>query len=297
MTSDELWNKLLTYKNCEFPTIEDFATEVGLNAKLIEKAFKMWVVRGKLSFDGESYSFPKIKQVNEQRNMLTLVKYLMATIGFILTICSIHFTYQFNTLAMNKLWAFLLSLSTVMFMSFAFTIRSYIRKKHVKLFIVVLWTIGILYSVFTAVSGQYNDFRDYNKKDSSVSVSQKRELYKNQLKNYETKYKALLHYRKDEEEYNNNTDLKVENPRTWSIICKRINELNECERQIEEINEKLFNLIDEVDVTDETVYNWLSRILKINANIIQLLIILLPAIFIDLCSTICFSFAFGKNNT
>ena len=63
-----------------------------------------------------------------------------------------------------------------------------------------------------------------------------------------------------------------------------------------DIQDKLLNNINTEVVLEETVYNWLASFLGVSADIIQFIIILFPALFIDLCSTVCFTFALGKEN-
>ena len=180
-------------------------------------------------------------------------------------------------------------------MAFAFTIKSYVAEKSTGVFIVILWVLGISYSVFTAVSGQYNDFRKYSASDTSVQVENKNKIYENQLKAYEKKQKELLHWREQETEYSLNPDLKTENPVTWKKIQEGVEELKKVENEITEVQKKLLDNMDSEIVMKETVYNWLAGFLGINANIIQFIIILFPALFIDLCSTVCFTFALGKD--
>ena len=329
MTRDELWKTLveISIREKKFPTEESFSAYTKIPMDTVRKVFKLWITEGKLLKNGNGFIFtnndiqskimkdetvipvtlkpkkmlkvthkPVVKKGEIRTSlMLKIIKIVVGIIGTILTGCSIHFTFGFNKLGMNKFWALMLSVSVVCFMAFAFTIKSYMnRKRTTSIFITVLWILGISYSVFTAVSGQFNDFRKYSAKDNSVQISGQNEIYENRLKALEKKQKELLHWREQETEYSLNPDLKVENPVTWKMIQKGSEELKEVEQQITEVEDKLLSNMTSEVVLEETVYNWLESFLGIRADIIQFIIILFPALFIDLCSTVCFTFTFGK---
>lgn len=240
----------------------------------------------------------KKKAAEKQNNfILKIVKMVAVVVGILLTTDSIRFTSNFNNLAMNMFWSLMLSVPVVCFMSFAFTIRSYVTEKSTRMFIVILWILGISYSVFTAVSGQFNEFRKYTASDNTVQIENKNKIYENQLKALEKKQTELLHWREQETEYSLNPDLKVENPVTWVKIQNGVEELKKVESDITDVQEKLLGNINTEVVLEETVYNWLASFLGIRADIIQFIIILFPALFIDLCSTVCFTFALGKENS
>ena len=321
MTRSELWDMLIKYSitNKRFPKAEEFSSYSRIQPDTIKKVYKMWISEGKLEKKGDGFIFtdneiqsqimeeeikrntikPSVRKRIEQQNSLILkiIKVIAIIIGTILTTVSIHFTFGFNKMGMDILWGFLLSTSVVCFMSFAFTIRSYVSKKTTRALIVILWILGISYSVFTAVSGQFNDFRKYTASDDSVQIESKNKIYEKQLKALEKKQKELLHWREQETEYTLNPDLRVENRNTWKDIQIGVEELKKVESDITEIQNKLLNNINTEVVLKETVYNWLSGFLGIRADIIQFIIILFPALFIDLCSTVCFTFALGKENT
>ena len=327
MTADELFNELQDYyvEKGKFPSIQEFTIHTRLPYDTVSKVYKRWLNQGKLIKKGNGFDFYKedtnklfsekkeqkpdtykipdvvkksqIEQKIKKTHPLKVgLKSLIGFIGIILTLCSIHFTFNFNSLSMNRFWAFCLSFSIVSFMAIAFTMANTLKKKMLKLFVLLLWGLGFIYSVFTAVSGQYNDFRKYLSTDKSEVVENKKTLYENQLKIYTQKQKELLHWRDQETEYSLNPDLKLENPGTWKNIQIGIKKLEESEIKIEELQEKLINLTDEDIVANETVYSWLCKILRIPSNRLHFIIVLFPSIFIDLCSGICLMYAFGKKN-
>ena len=323
MTRIELWDMLVEYSltNKAIPKPDVFASFSRIPEETIKKVYRMWIQEGKLEKTNDTLCFsdksiqsqimenvkqvtktnvikPSVRKKMEQQNnlILRIIKSIAIIIGSILTTVSIHFTFGFNKMGMNAVWGFLLSASVVCFMSFAFTIRSYVIKQSTRALIVMLWVLGISYSVFTAVSGQFNDFRKYTASDNSVQIESKNKIYEKQLKALEKKQEELLHWREQETEYTLNPNLKVENRNTWKDIQVGVEELRKVESDITVVQEKLLGNINSDVVLEETVYNWLASFLGIGADVIQFIIILFPALFIDLCSTVCFTFALGKEN-
>ena len=324
MTADELFNVLKEYTNIhnEFPNVTEFAKYTELPVDIINKVYKRWYNQGKLVKRGNLYDFYKEdphklfseEKKNEPDNLIIqkdasvnnekenntdykklFIKSISGLIGIILVLCSIHFTFDFNRFSMKLFWAFSLSLSIVSFMSIAFTLAHYTNEKFLKAFILFLWLLGFTYSVFTAVSGQYNDFRKYLSTDKSEVIDSQKTILNNRLDIYVKKQKELLHWREQETEYSINPDLKTENPSTWKRIQDGIIKLEECEDKIEELQNQIMNIVEVDVVSEETVYSWLCKILGISSNKLHFIIVLFPAIFIDLCSGICLMFALSSD--
>lgn len=238
----------------------------------------------------------KAPQSEKKYPLKNLMKIIVFCIGIILMITSIHFTHDFNKLGMTKIWAVCLSVSIVSFMCFAFTIRSYMKGKFNRTAVIILWSLGLLYSVFTAVSGQYNSFRKYNETDTSSTDTQRKDLINEQLSELQSRYDEISYLRGLEKDYTLNPDLKVENPQTWALIKSGVTELKELETKINTLQEQRYSLVDNTTVLNTTVYHWLGETTGIDSDIIQLIIILFPALFMDLCSTLCLSFALAKED-
>lgn len=336
MTADDLFKILKEYskKISRFPEAKEFAEHSNLPVEVIEKVYKRWINQGKLVrkdgkvdfyrdpnklFEDEGKYKPdnmeivsstnrKIpepelpkKEPSAERNLLgTFVRIIVGVIGVLLILNSIHFTFNFNRMSMKLFWGISLSVSIVAFMSIAFTLMSYMEKRMMKVFVFVLWVLGFVYSVFTAVSGQYNDFRKYLSTDKSRVIESQKEIVQTQLDAQVKKQEELLHWREQEAEYSLNPNLKTENPGTWKKIQDGIEKLEECEVKIEELQEKMMEIVSVDVVSDETVYSWLSRTLNVSPDVLHLAVILFPSIFIDLCSGLCLMFALserkGKKN-
>ena len=319
MTAEDLFQMAKEYIKIhnKFPSISELASYSELPVDTITKVYKRWISQGRIVKKGNSYDLyredqnklfvePKvtkpdntvIEKAEKEKvpKMKIFVKILSGFIGIILMLCSIHFTFEFNKFSMIIFWSFCLSFSIVSFMSIAFTLITYNDRKSIKCFLFFLWIMGFIYSVFTAVSGQYNSFKKYLSNDKTAIVENKKEIIKEQIAVLKEKREDLLHWRQQETEYSLNPDLKVENPGTWITIKDGIQKLQECELQIEEKQSKYLEL-SEIDVVEnETVYSWLCQILHIESNKLHFLIILFPSIFIDLCSGLCLMFAFSPEN-
>lgn len=310
MTQLEIWQKLQSCieENGKFPSAQTFANYSGIRVWTVYEIFKKWANEGKLGRRGPHYYVPdnnneykptlmEIPQLVAKGNASAtkkVTRWISLTIGLALTAVSIHFTFEFNRLSLPMVWAFILSASTVLFMNIAFVIRNMtksILKKHV---IVVLWLLGITYSVFTAVSGQFNDQRKYVSKDNTSKSISARKIFDKEIEGLNLKKESLLHWRKLEEEYSLNPDLKIENPGTWKSIKKGSEELLNVEKKIEEINEKIISNIENMTDEDRSVFSWIEGVTGQSSDLIQLLIILFPSLFIDLCSTVLIEFAFGE---
>jgi DNA-binding transcriptional regulator YhcF (GntR family) len=221
MTADELWNKLVELSPDKPLSVEEFSVKTGLSKTLVAKVYERWVQMEKLRREHGHYVFvkrgnlnlfetPKSKEFeeiehkllkkefkeneeNEEKKTVIIrkkkktdlagfMRVISGIIGTVLMITSINFTYIFNKSGMNSFWGMLLSVSIVSFMCFAFTIRSYMSSKFNRVGVVILCTLVLLYSVFTAVSGQYNSFRKYNANDDSTIVMEQKELTESRIK-------------------------------------------------------------------------------------------------------------------
>ena len=324
MTADDLFKTLKEYcdAHSKFPTAQEFADYSELQPEVVSKVYKRWLNQGKLVKKGNGYDLyredpnrlfadekkqepdnfeiakpkkkkkaPEVKASTPLITMRTVVKMVVGAIGILLILNSIHFTFSFNRMSMKLFWGMTLSISIVSFMSIAFTLMNYVDRKLIKAFVFVLWILGFVYSVFTAVSGQYNDFRKYLSMDKSQMVESQKKIIQTQLDAQIKKQEELLHWRDQETEYSLNPDLKTENPGTWKKIQEGLEKLEECEVKIDELQEKMMGIIEVDVVSEETVYSWLSRTLDVSPDMLHLAIILFPSIFIDLCSGLCLMFA------
>ena len=323
MTADELFQILKEYYKIHnhFPTPTEFAVYSELPVDIINKIYKRWITQGKLVKKGNVIEFYKEdsnklfdepKKQEPDNFVITkpvvmeeakpepkdysdiILRTISGIIGISLILCSIHFTFSFNGMSMKLFWGFILSYSIVTFMGVAFTLAAHMGEKYMKAFVLFLWLLAFIYSVFTAVSGQYNDFRKYLSSDKSEVVESKMASYNKQIDILVKRQEELLHWREQETEYSLNPDLKTENPGTWKTIQSGVQKLEDTEAKIEELQNQIIELVEEDVISEETVYSWLCKILHVSSDNLHFIMVLFPSVFIDLCSSVCLMYTFSK---
>jgi len=293
MTRQTVWEKLQKCsEDGEVPSVDTFSNYCGISKASAQNIFNSFVKEGRLMKLNEQYYFNDLNP--EESSNFDFFKIVSGLIGAILIIVSIHFTFEFNKLSLPSVWAFLLSVAVVLFMSIAFVIRSRTQSVIKRQLIVFLWFLGICYSVFTAVSGQFNYLRKYVSQDDSKKIVKLSKVYNEELDFLKNKQNELSHWRIQEKLYNDNPDLKLENPGTWKQIVKGNNELISIENQILELNKTIVSNIEKESFENRSVFDWIYETLGISENVIQFIMILFPALFIDLSSTMLMDFAFGR---
>lgn len=311
MTSSQLYFSIhsIWERDKEFPSVEKISKETGTTQSVINKALQYYLIRGKLNLIDGNYVFPKSSR--KYNFIILILRIIMGVVGTGCIITSIKFTYSFNKLTMPKFWAFILSSSLIIFTSFCFTIRDVLKKtnKFQANIFVFLYFIGIIYSVFTAISGQYNDYLENNKiiiqnkieesaetKKYDILISEK-ERYLIQIKSLETQRDSQ---QKIIDNLSESPERKFEYNNTWKQTTESVKNLNfkilELEDKVSNINVELMNSIENTERKTKNIFDWISDLLHISADILQFLISLFPAIFIDLVSPFAIAFAFNKNN-
>lgn len=235
--------------------------------------------------------------------VLLVLKLFATVVSVLLVVLSIHFTYDHNNLVMPSFWALLLSIALVVFTSFALTVSTYTKGLTFHLFR-LLWVIGITYSVFTAFAGQYDSFRSYVSLEASTDktslikalADQEQSLISDieQLRSSQEPYAALI------EDLSSSPEKKVDYPQTWRDANVRFDALqakiDAKQAQLDELRSKQLDCLDtSSSVSTTTVYTWLSRLIHIPADVIELFILFLPSCFIDLASSLLLKFALGKS--
>lgn len=319
MTSSQLYKLIydLYKKHGGFPPIWVISKESGCTAESVEKCLQHFVATKKIIYKNNLYWFPeqldkelKIDKPTNKFSMLVLCRIVMGIIGISCIVCSIRFTYSFNKLNMPRLWGFILSSAIAIFTSFCFTIREYLKqdKKNFQanLFI-VLYLMGVSYSIFTAVAGQYNDYLINNKNTVEIkrieSINDKKyELLSEEKSRYLKQVEKLNNQIESQQKIIDNLsespERKFEYNNTWK---QTLNIISDLQNQVDELEDKIsnidFELISSV-VTDsnesKNIFDWIADLFKISPDIIQFIISLFPAIFIDLVSPFAIMFAFYK---
>ncbi len=322
MTSSQLFKLIKDEynKTNKIPTIHELSNTTNCTEEAITRVLDYFVKEGRILEQDGIYSFPikiektetpiiKEKVVSRETKkkpdiLYALCRIIMGIVGIGCIANSIRFTYAFNILVMPNFWAFLLSFSLIVFTSFVFTVRQYLKeqgKNHYAILFIILWVIGITYSIFTAVAGQYNDFTSVSTVASTEVLESKNELLKQQkeqltsnLGMYESQLKQ---HQSIIDDLSQTPEKKVEYPQTWRESRNEIDRLTiliiDTQQQIADID---FELIEtSVESNDkQNVFDWLSPLLRIDSDSIQFIISLFPAVFIDLVSPFAIMFAFYR---
>lgn len=320
MTSSQLFSiiKNLKEKNKQFPDVELISKESNCTVSAVKKVLEYYVENGKLIKEGELYDFPKVKEEVEIKQAVSIMYYIcriiMGIVGISCILCSVRFTYNFNKLTMPSFWGFILSVSLIIFTSFCFTVRSFLREQgkitQGRLFI-LLYAMGIIYSIFTAVAGQYNDYLVNNEKTIQAQVNEKvsdekisllkseKERLLLQIENCQKQVEAQ---QKIIDDLSTSPERKFEYNNTWkqtnSIMIEYMNRAENYQNRINEIDEQLIESSNTVQNKERNIYDWISELFHISGNLLQFIISLFPAVFIDLIAPFALQFAFiSKNNS
>lgn len=292
--------------NGVFPSVDEICKKTNCAKDAVESVLDYFVKTNKLNYSNGVYSFPN--KDKQKKVMFTICRVIMGIVGICCILCSIRFTYSFNKLTMPKLWGFILSASLIIFTSFCFTIREYLlqqgKNKQATLFI-LLYVMGIFYSIFTAVAGQYNDYLIQNKTTVEAKLNnainenklqllqQQKTSYENQIKNYE---KQITAQQNIIDNLSQSPEKKWEYNNTWKNAVALVNDCNskieQLQNKVAVIDEQIINSITIETNESKNIYDWIAELFHIPASLIQFLISLFPAIFIDLVSPFAISFAF-----
>lgn len=328
MTNTELWNIALDYQNTNthFPTPQELSEKTAIKRDILHKVYMTWAQKGLLTLkqgifqqvSNTTIDNTTIETVHEQtiqrqldtpkkceqshiseeahthsyRQLITIT--ICSTVALALLACSVHFTYTFNRLAMRPIWAFLLSFAIVGFTSFAFVLADNFRKLTAFMTI-ILWAIGISYSIFTAIAGQYDAFRSYVSQESTSVTEMEYAMLSEQRMQLEQRRQALLPYRDQELLYNGEPTLKRNNPGTWNSITAHVAELRSVEDELDDVSARLVQAVQDSrhGAQKRTIYSWLGQLLHVHADIIQFIVILFPSVFIDLVTGIVVKYIFS----
>ena len=156
-----------------------------------------------------------------------------------------------------------------------------------------MWSIGVAYSIFTALASQMEDFRKYIANDITIISSKRDLIYEKQLRDLIKREQELIPSIQLEIEYNNNPDLKNSHYGTWIRIKQNVEELKTVREKISAVQLNMINNVEEQKVIEQnkTIYQWLSEIIGIRSSLIQFLTLLFPSIFIDFVTGIVFKFS------
>lgn len=319
MKSSEFYNSIynLYKKHGGFPPVWLISKESGLPQETVEKYLSYFCSIKKIIRKNNLYWFPE--QLENKNNLerksnfsvSNVCRIIMGIVGVSCIVCSIRFTYSFNKLNMPEFWGFILSSAIAIFTSFCFTVRDFLKKSNKKFqanIFIILYFMGVSYSIFTAIAGQYNDyiisnqtifensFNDEINNRKYELLKEQKDRYINQINSYNTQLEAQQKIILD---LSSSPERKFEYNNTWkqaNALSQKLQEdIQILEDKISEIDSQLINSISVDSNKNKNIFDWIADLFHISSDIIQFIISLFPAIFIDLVSPFAISFAFNKN--
>lgn len=240
---------------------------------------------------------PKLKKYTI--NAISVLKAILCIIGVLATYMSIYYSNLYLQQYLNKVNAFILSTTMVIYavVSFEFIVYFYLQKFYKLLAMFsLLWLVCVLFSMVSTVAGQYNarmskilENKQQEKQlllDNSkiTEYNNQKELLEKELDKYNIESDRLTNL------LNQFTSTEITSQAYRDINYSKI--INDRKRQ--EVLTELKNL-QKPEISANVIvldfYQWLSKIINKPDYLIQFLLSLFPAIFIDLIAPISISTA------
>jgi hypothetical protein len=255
--------------------------------------------------------------------LIYVLRGFMGLIGIGAIVLSAYYTSLWAIDFLPIFWAGLLSGLVVSFSTLAFEASIVLRKlrqRSAAVLFIILWLIGLLYSITTTVAGQYNAYikNEQNTNKATVSMAgdlQQLNLWKQKEKDasenidkLNIKLKPLYLIMTD---IGQTADRKNDYPVTWKETNDKIDKLeidlynNQKERT--EAQNTISNLLKQKPGIAESenkesildFYGWIASIFKMSKNMAQFVMGIFPAVFIDFLAPAALAFALfstGTNN-
>lgn len=263
----------------------------------------------------------KNKKIENKKSGLInwLIRLSSLLLGLVCIVISIYLTSKWFIYIGFIFIGIPLSVTYIIFINivFEFGIKFILLKKFRGYFIIFLWLILVSYSMITTIAGQYNKLvsaenqrieNDYDFSNQIIIDDLKEEIkdLKNQKLELKTEITSLIEKSNSvnniEDSYKYKNTIRVNNKRIDKIrkLLKEINKTIE-NKTIEyhnliKENKKLSLNEDTFKIDSGSVYNYFSKITKINPLIIQFILSLFPGLFVDIISPISIAlFLFSKD--
>lgn len=275
----------------EYIDLETYGTEKQPESTEPKKTlWDMVTIKG-VPVKPEKYKTPMLKN----NKMITALRWIMLFIGVGATYMSIHFTYIWFLSFLNPLRAGIFSVIMVLFGVISFEIVALLWKRSHRIpagvFGVLCFTV-ICFSMVSTIAGQYTNrmkqIAESNKANASEWQSVKEyENYKEQKAGLEKRIsdlrsedaritQLLLNYQTIEQI---EAHKKVYNQLTWQKTVLSRN-MNNVLKQLDTLEGSKPAAVQ--DASGSNFYEWVAKVLNVNADSFQFWLSLFPALFIDL---------------
>lgn len=220
---------------------------------------------------------PKI-QTHKHRHANIAIRIASLFIASIAACASTYYTTVFMARDTIIWLAVGLSLSMVLFTSFGLAVAILIAKEgywYLSVLIVPLWLVIMLYSMSTTVLVKTDDYRAMQGANITSSVTETdytKQQYEMKMKDMEKLQINIANYDGDD---------------VWATI----NMQKKAEVLRSEIDILYTQLLEKsvTVVKEQSIYDLVGQVIGIEANKLQFIINLLPALFIDIIAAICVS--------
>lgn len=255
--------------------------------------------------DQEAHKEELNKKINDYS--LMIAKVAMGLVSLICMAISIRFTTLFSSMFMPRIWAVLMAIAIVSFSAFSFTVSSYLEEKWRYLWY-AMWVVAISYSITTGVAGQFEKYQGISiatrtQERKEGTVNEHREAIVSRIEML-TKDTELLHaerrvYAELLADIGSSPERRSQFSNSWNITS---NNLTRVSKLIEENNSEIFALRKQslgvqVSVEREDFFTYLSKVSGLSPTLLQFLVSIFPAIFIDLISPCAMAFALRTKRT
>jgi hypothetical protein len=308
-----------------FPTIPHLIEKANLNKKTVQQYIKELIIAGVIVRRGKTYHIKqetKEKAVQKRSFLVLFFKYfnaafvirgVMFCISLVAIYISIHYSYLWISEFLEPFKAFLLSVVMVAYVTFSLEAVFLLFKEKTKaavfmgLIILITAIASLTFSMSMTVIGQYNRKTELLQEKTSAAQANKKEIATLEiLKNTEKTAVEAVKIKREEIKTGQTILSGFEKEDTESIEYKtqlwklsQLNiELRKYETALQKAREELKNFINREEVTTEIIerqdfYSWFATLTGIEKGIVEFLLYLIPALFVDIIAPLGMFIALG----
>lgn len=242
------------------------------------------------------------REVNRTLIKINPYKIIVGITGTITTIISTYFTKIWFDNFLNPVLSSMISISLILFSIIALqTINKFQNEKKylTMLTFIILWIMVLFFSMISTIAGQLNleqvkltkiniqNERHYKNKEKHELLKEEKNMLILDISSIQKERKYLVDALSkisilDKKELYNDINYRIYlKNKKLEDLQKKLNFINKKEDEIintYQINKKI----------NDNIYTWISNFMGINPKIIQFILYLIPALFIDLISPIMF---------
>jgi len=301
MTIDQLYEFIVSYhkQNQKLPEMDYIIRETGLTQKEVAFFLSELERKGKIYRNHSVRKLPPVDRiprpaekkpetvVKKYFDKIMILKIAIITIGIIAVIMDVYYNFFWFQAMIGGIKAFGLAVCLVGFGIISFEVMViYIRQKKIMLpvFFGFLFSITLAVNIGNITAGQFNLFQ----KTKTQIESQNSDYYQLELlKKSEAQLEDQLEL--TQRRLTEYVETGVDN---WKYYEAQ-KQLRSFNSQLEKVRSDMKAIIDSgrASIKQEDFFTYLSKLTGGNRELIQFIFQLLPALFLDLISSISFALA------